>query len=223
MKINFTPAFILMIVLIMKSCALYSPQTADIPLIHKKNDFRFDGGISLLLPSVNSTVSYGLTHKLAAQAFGNLGSDNEYYYHGALGYYKNLPKNTLLEIYGGAGYGCGYHFKHASGESLDGNYFLPFTQVNFGKLESESSNMEYGLGIKTGFLSAGLREHTFDGLNPAYDYKGVLFEPTVFLRPGGKTAKANFKLSGCWAGDLNREKSYFPYSRVNFGVSLNLR
>lgn len=172
---------------------------------------------------MNSTLSYGLSHKFAAQVFGNMGSDKIFYYHGALGYYKNLPKKTLIEIYGGAGYGYGYYFHNASGESLDGNYFLPFTQVNLGKISSESSNLEFGVGMKTGYLQAALTENTFDGINPSYDYKGILLEPTIFLRPGGKKAKASFKLSGCQTFNLNNEKVWFPYSRFNLGISLNLR
>lgn len=222
MKLLLIPALIVL-AMIMKSCVIYSPQTADIPLIHKKKDFRFDGGISLLIPSLNTTLSYGLTNKLAAQLYGNLGPDKEYCYHGALGYYKNLQHNILIEAYGGAGYGYGYYFAHASGESLDGNYLLPFTQLNIGKLASESSNLEFGMGIKTGFLHAGLTENTFDGTDPSYKYNGFLVEPTVFLRPGGKKAKANFKVSGCWIGAFSNKEQFFPYSTINFGISLNLR
>jgi hypothetical protein len=38
--------------------------TTDIPLISGKNDLRVDAGISVV-PSVNATVSYGLTNNVA--------------------------------------------------------------------------------------------------------------------------------------------------------------
>jgi hypothetical protein len=53
-------------------CAVYHPQTADIPLIDHKGDLRIDAGASLI-PSVHSTFSYGLTKRIALQAFGSSG------------------------------------------------------------------------------------------------------------------------------------------------------
>ncbi len=73
MPLKILPAVLVVLALAMNSCALYSPQTADIPLIHEKGDFRFDGGASLLLPSLNTTLSYGVTNTLAVQVYGNLG------------------------------------------------------------------------------------------------------------------------------------------------------
>lgn len=223
MRINIYFA-LLVVVVTMKSCAIYSPQSVDIPLIHKKKDFRFDGGISLLHPALNTTLSYGVTNKLAAQVYGNLGSDeNEHYYHGAFGYYKNLVNNALIEVYGGAAFGKATHFYHSSGERLKGSYTLPFIQVNLGKLSTESSKLEYGGGFKTGFLNTDLTQNTFDNGYLIYDYNGLLLEPTVFLRPGRKSARINFKLSGCWIGELTNTGKILPYSRFNFGISLNVR
>ncbi len=126
-------------------------------------------------------------------------------------------------MYGGAGLGKAYYFSHSSGGTTTGNYLLPFYQLNFGKISTEVSNLEYGLGIKTGFLHASLTESGFEITDPEYVYNGLLVEPAIFLRPGGKRAKVNFKLSGSWIGALAGNDRYFPYSRVNFGVSLNIR
>ena len=35
-------------------------------LIHKEKEFIFDGGLSFLPPSINSTVSYGISNKLSS-------------------------------------------------------------------------------------------------------------------------------------------------------------
>lgn len=45
----------------LSSCGFYQPALVDIPLIKSKNDLRVDVGGSIL-PSVYSTVSYGLTN-----------------------------------------------------------------------------------------------------------------------------------------------------------------
>ena len=209
--------------LTLNSCVVYGPQTADIPLIHGKNDFRFDGGIALMKPSLNSTLSYGLTNKLAVQAYGNLTIEKDYYFHGALGYYKKLKESLVLEVYGGAGYGYGYTDLHSTGGSLFGNYTLPFIQLNIGKLASETTNFEYGAGIKGGFLQSNFTEELFDAVNPQFESKGMLIEPTVFLRPGGKKGKVNFKLSSVWISNLSSNRMRFPHRRVNLGISLNLR
>ncbi|OFY62185.1 MAG: hypothetical protein A2V64_00960 [Bacteroidetes bacterium RBG_13_43_22] len=63
---NFISGFL--IFLMMTSCCVYHPQTIDIPLIKKKNDLRVDAGISFV-PAVHATISYGLTNKIAIQAF----------------------------------------------------------------------------------------------------------------------------------------------------------
>jgi len=75
---------LLIVLLIMTSCIVYHPQAIDIPLISEKNDLRIDAGISIV-PSAHATVSYGLTDKIALQAFGSLGSDERYYFQGAAG------------------------------------------------------------------------------------------------------------------------------------------
>ncbi len=80
-----------LIALMMTSCIVYHPQTIDIPLIDKKSDLRIDAGISLV-PSAHGTVSYGLTDKIAVQTFGSIGSDDRYYFQGAVGYFKDLGK-----------------------------------------------------------------------------------------------------------------------------------
>src|SRR6056297_2745530 len=96
--------FVFLVSLMTSSCVVYYPQTADIPLISKKNDLRVDAGISSMI-STNATVSYGLTDNIAIQAYGNV--INGYYFHGAVGHYKELTNRKIIEFYGGIGYGYG--------------------------------------------------------------------------------------------------------------------
>ena len=87
---------------IITSCIVYHPHTVDIPLISKKNDLRIDAGVSLI-PSAHSTVSCGLTKKVAVQGYGSIGSDERYYFQLATGLYKNRGNSRILEFYGGYG------------------------------------------------------------------------------------------------------------------------
>lgn len=78
MKQNKQILLMLISVLLLNGCAVYYPQTTDIPLIKEKKELRVDGGISLF-PAINGTVSYGLTDKIAVQVSGNLMMGAAYY------------------------------------------------------------------------------------------------------------------------------------------------
>ena len=83
MKKYFLFLFSIAVSVLLTSCSIYQPLVADIPLISKKNDLRVDAALTLL-PSMNATVSYGLTNKIALQVYGrNHGPD--YYFQGAAG------------------------------------------------------------------------------------------------------------------------------------------
>ncbi len=82
-------------VLVLASCTII-PHTTDIPLIREKGDLRIDTGVSVI-PTANATVSYGLSEKIAVQAYGSYGADNEYYLQTAAGLYKNHNQNLVTE------------------------------------------------------------------------------------------------------------------------------
>lgn len=104
---------LLSLTMMVTSCIVYHPQTIDIPLISTKHDLRIDAGISIV-PSAYSTVSCGLTDKVALQAFGSLGSDERYYFQGAIGIYKNYDNQKVMELYSGFGYGYGSAYRDAA-------------------------------------------------------------------------------------------------------------
>lgn len=99
-------------VIFISSCVYY-PQLVDIPLVSEEKELKIDAGISYV-PSINASASYGLTDKIAVQAFGRI--YGVYYIKGAVGYYKNFSKNNIFELYIGSGYGYGnaYKFKNES-------------------------------------------------------------------------------------------------------------
>jgi hypothetical protein len=214
--------------LMMSGCIVYNTPLIDIPLISKKNDIRIDAGVSAI-PSACATVSYGATNKLALQGFGSIGSDDRYYLQAAAGLYKNTVNNRIMELYGGFGYGYGNAYRDANPGNLKGNYQLYFGQYNIGRIAGEHSNLEFGLGIKTGYLHSNMTDknyyavYTEYGPFTTYHDESFLIEPIGFVRMGGSKLRFNIKLGGTWIYKFtNRDKS-FPYYNFNFGIGLNYR
>ncbi len=218
----------LLVSLTMSGCIVYKPMTTDIPLINKKNDLRVDAGISFV-PSVNATISYGLTNKIAIQGCGSVGTDDSYYIQAATGLYKNLADNRIFELYGGFGYGYGNAYKDANPGNLLGHYQLYFGQANFGKISNNTSNFETGFGLKAGYLHSNLTDKNYyewiseTGPFKTYHDESVLFEPAGFIRLGGNKLRINIKLGGTFIYKFTNKDKNFPYSYLNFGIGLNYR
>ena len=211
------------------SCnSVYHPMTTDVPLISEKNDLRVDAGISIV-PSANATISYGLTDKIAVQGFGSAGADDKYYVQVASGIYRNRGDNTILELYGGLGYGYGNAYKDANPGNLLGDYQLYFGQFNFGKIASNTSNMETGIGLKAGCLHSNLADKNYyswisdTGPFNSYHDKSILVEPVGFIRFGGEKLKVNVKLGGTFIYKFTNTDRDLPYNPINFGIGLNYR
>ncbi len=212
------------------SCIIY-PHSVDVPLIKEKNDLRLDAGISSAV-NATATVSYGLTEKIAVQGFGSYGSDDIYYMQGAVGYYKNAGNNNILEWYYGFGYGYGDAYNDANPGDLDGNYYLGFTQFNFGRVNTRFANTDYGIGLKTGYLQTDLTDrnyydiyYTGDNLQghlfPELKDNGLLFQPVVFVRIGGEKLKFNLKVSSVWIYKFTNQDKRLPIAHFNVGLGLN--
>ncbi len=218
----------LFVSLMMSGCMVYHTQTTDIPLISKKNDLRIDAGVSVI-PSAHATISYGLTDKIAIQGFGSIGTDDGYYFQLATGHYKNMGNSRVLELYGGFGYGYGDAYKDANPGNLFGDYQLYFGQVNYGKIADELSNLEIGFGIKAGYLHSKLTDKNYyekislTGPYKTYHDESLLFEPTGFIRVGGKKLKFSVQLAGTVMYKFTNTNKNFPYSYINVGFGINYR
>ena len=216
------------LILTMSGCVIYNPQMTDIPLIAHKGDLRVDAGISIVT-SAHASVSYGLTDKIAIQGFGSIGEDKRHYLQGAAGIYQNKSNNTVLETYAGAGYGHGVGFVFAGDGRVSGNYQLYFGQVNYGKIASESSNFETGVSIKAGYLHSNLTDENYYEYTSEYGPFGklqdesILFEPSAFMRMGGKKIRFNLKVGGAFIHKFTNTSKKLPYSHLNIGLGINYR
>jgi hypothetical protein len=210
----------------MTGCCVYHPQTTDIPLIKEKNDLRIDAGISFI-PTIHTTVSYGLTKKIAIQTFGSIGSDERKYFHIAPGIYKDFGNHIVMELYGGAGYGYGNAYKDANPGNMYGNYQLYFLQYNFGRYSTKSGHFDFGFGMKTGYFHSNLTDQNYYSRGPengpliTYKENSILVEPLAILRTGGEKVKFSLKAGGCQIFKLAHPDIYIPSLRFNVGLGIN--
>lgn len=217
--------FCFTLTLFLVSCA-YSPMMSDIPLINHKNDLRIDAGADLALgrrqPTVHSTVSYGLTNKMAVQVFGskNLESYSRLkYLQAALGYYKLLNANTVLENYAGYGSGSGDFYSDESKPQGSGPYQILFLQSNIGHISTLNPGAAYGFSMKVGYLISGM-----DGIYQGYTQIPIgdhlLLEPHFMTRFGKKRLKFKIDLGFCWLQHLQYEQN-IGFQPINLGFGLN--
>ena len=209
---------IIAIVLLTTNCAYY-PRLASIPLIKEKGDTRIEGGITILVPNIQASVSHGVSEKIAIQAAISANPYN-YYGHGAIGLYKKvLQDRHVMELYGGFGYGSGNMDGTVTDNYQHGNYQMYFTQFNFGNIEKKVGNMESGLGIKFGYIHTNMNITT-DIYHGFEHQNGIFLEPTGFFRCGGPKWKFHAALGfGKWFQTSdNIEIHWFP---VNLGIGVS--
>jgi hypothetical protein len=218
--------FLLLLCISFSSCCVYHPQTADIPLIKKKNDLRIDAGISLV-PTIHSTISYGLTDKIAIQVFGSTGESDRQYLHLATGLYKAYENQNVMELYGGFGYGYGDAYKDSHPGNLYGNYQIYFLQYNLGHYSNKSGHLEFGFGIKSGYFHSNLTDRNYysrgSETGPYISYKenSILLEPMAFFKVGGERLRFSFKAGGCRIFKITNPNNYIPTADINIGLGLN--
>ena len=225
-------------VLLFNGCAVYYPQTTDIPLIKEKNELRVDGGISLF-PAINGTVSYGLTDKIAVQVSGNLMPGAAYYSKplfqylitGAVGLYKYNPTNNWTkELYVGFGngYSTDYDYDHYHSGTLLGNYQIYYVQGNIGRRSIKHKFFEYAFGLKLGLMNSHFAvQDVYDlGTNSIGNYtlktgqiynKLIAFvEPAISIKLGSDRLMFNIKPSFCYMKQIFNNVDQFTNEYTHF-------
>ena len=223
-----TKLFIATVHLILSGCVTYYPQVVDIPLIKEKGDVRIDAG-AFLIPNINgsnddsepiedagihSTFTVGITNLLAVQTYLSIDALFRLHMQGALGLYNKFENNTVIEMYSGFGYGNGYMRMFSDFE--DDDYYLVFTQCNFGKTNMGTKHFDYGIGLKGGYLFTNIPNNSLETI---YKKNGWMIEPTIAFRFGGSRAKFSTKINYMWTNTVIDEY-YYPVS-VSFGVNFH--
>lgn len=213
----------------LNACNVYTNQTVDIPLISKKKELRADAGLSLK-EFVYGTISYGLTDKIALQTFLNLSYDNRFFFQNAAGYFRDLGNRNIMEVYGGFAFGYTNAGNHDVPTKLKGPYQLYFTQFNFGKIDCQFANADFGFGIKAGYLHSNLENLNYFTHYPQYTgpfeplvVNSFMIEPNAFLRIGGEKLKFSLKLGSCLPYQFNNRDKKLPIDMLNIGIGINYR
>lgn len=179
------------------------------------------------------TLSAGLTDRLAFQTYLNRSFESRYYFQNAVGFYKDLGNNSILEVYSGFGFGKTEAGNHDVPTNLYGRYQLYFTQVNLGKIDCSFANMDFGIAAKAGFLHSNLMDMNYFNTKP-YPYPGpfetvpliantLLLEPAAFVRIGGEKLKVSLKLGSCLNYQLTSKDKQLPIDRLNIGLGINIK
>lgn len=209
----------------LSGCA-YGPAMTDIPLISEKGDMLLNAGVCPHLGTY-TTLSYGVTDKVAIQAHANYEESYSFGYssvQGAVGLYRNLGNNRIIEAYTGLGYGAGWKYKDVEDEYYDisSNYGLLFSQFNYGKNGTGKHNFERGVSVRF----SGLYATAIDADNkPNHQYKKgyITFEPSAFFRFGGEKLKVGMQFGSVVPLlDDNTHPDIVTYG-LNLGLSVNYR
>jgi hypothetical protein len=214
----------------LSGCNVYTHQTVDIPLIKEKNELRADAGISIK-EFVYGTLSYGLTDKIALQTFYNKSAGvRRFFFQNAIGYFKDLGNNKIVEVYGGYAFGYADAGNHDIPTRLKGPYQLYFSQFNFGKIDCQVAHADFGIGVKAGYLHSNLENLNYFTHYPQYTgpfeplvVNSLLLEPNAFLRIGGEKLKFSLKIGTCLNYQLTHKDKNLPVDKLNIGIGLNYR
>lgn len=227
--------FLLATQILIYGCAVYHPQSTDIPLIDHKGELRIDAGASIV-PSVYSTISYGLTNKIALQAFGSVGVEERYYFQFSPGLYKILQNKKVIELYGG--YGMSHantvrnpfsNMPEAVRQSLSGDYQLYFLQFNWGKNTNESRKLDWAIGLKTGLFHSELTDENYYRIYPGSvpfptnEENSILIEPILAFRIGNEKVKFTYKFSFTKIFKLDNPDNLIPIPFINIGLGVNFK
>jgi len=213
------------LILLSTSCA-YKPQLTSIPLLEKKGDFQIDGTLSPVTISASLTASYAITDHFAVQVFGDA-SPWSYYGQGAIGYYNHFGNGLILENYIGFGYGYSNDLFKDLPLSIDENYRMGYTQVNFGKRHNTNPfQFDYGAGIKIGYLQYNAILHSnyeWIYLNQPVKIITTPIEPNIFIRFGGKHLKFLLQANLCFFHQWNYRNKVIENSIFNMGFGISYR
>lgn len=225
--------FPIAIQILIYGCAVYHPQSTDIPLIDHKGELRIDAGASII-PSIYFTVSYGLTNKISFMTYASAGVEERYYFQFSPGFYKTLQSKKVIELYGGYGFGHANTVKDPFAniperveQSLAGTYQLYFAQLNWGKKISSPKEFDWAIGLKTGLFHSILTDRNYYRIYPesepfsTYKENSILIEPVFVFRIGNEKVKFTNKVSLTKIFKLNNPENTIPIPIVNFGLGIN--
>lgn len=217
----------------------YIPNSQNVPIFKDKNEARLSvsSGGAVNMNTAEVQAAYSLPFNIAVMGsfmYTEGGNEQELdygygrYFEGAIGYYKPVTKNGVVEFY--AGYGSSSQYHHYAG---DGDYHGK-ASLFFDKVFIQPS---FGLYFKYFDLALSAR---FSGLyfnkinngifDDSYDYDDVdlisrnktsyLFEPAITIRGGWKYVKIQFQY--VVSKNLTNSELKFERTNTSFGIYFSI-
>jgi hypothetical protein len=224
-RINYSFCLGMLCLVIMgASCKVYTPQPAPVPLMSSKNELQLSGGLTAPA-GITGSVAYSPVNHIAIEGHGFLGPQHSEYVQGMAGYYWENTQSLNFEIYAGIASGIGNAMKAAGSKSLKGEYDIYYTQFNFGQNRLGTSKIDYGFGIKAGFVTVKIIDNGYYDNNALdvnqYRNKYYLVEPIAFLRLGKNKLRTGVQINGVSMINAKNNQRQLPNHAMALGVSLN--
>jgi len=227
---------LIFVLLILTSCAVYTPQVSPPILIEEKGDVQlnFGGNISsaLISPGLNAAITYGFTDKIQVQLYTSYISSGTAHFQFLAGYNLKLNEKANIRLFGGYFYGIGdvkymQILSHGSPNYI-GNYQSYFGKIQFSKFVRKNN---IGLTFTVGHFQPNYTvkyENNTGFTDFEINQKGLLLDPSIYFNWNfSDKLGLTFTYSNAWIKPLdqinidspnNYELDYNYYG--NFGISL---
>ena len=195
---NFT---FLIFPILLSSCGIYRPNVINVPLIQQKKMLQLGGHASFT--GIEAQGSYSINNKIAIMgnfnyrptktktySHNNFTTYKHHFAEVGIGYYRNLPRNRVFEIFILAGQGSTYTFDSFlkrgdwATEIFKGKYNRFLLQTDFGWIKNK-----WRLAISSRIF---MLEY-FDVVDTAKDYSGIIFTKNQLYAEGAFTL--HFRIS----------------------------
>ena len=212
--------------LTMASCAVYVPQTADIPHLTQQGDMQGSLSLDMANAAFALSLSGAPTHHLGLMLSGSLSMDEQpnTTLRPAVGYYHSWNNRLMLATYVSADWRHRHYTDIDRQEWLDYHTTTLFGQVDFVWAPAPwfdlCSRLSIGNLHHTGTRTALLPDGT-TSTSPRLG-NNLIIEPTLQLRVGSQNLK--FYLSGTFAELCASPSQGKPaFAPFTLGIGLNYR
>jgi hypothetical protein len=239
---------LILLVLSLSSCThyYYIPNTKNVPLFRKSQEYRFSAatGGGETINNVDFQGAYAITDNIAVMSNymkAKAGNKTEEswgegrYFESAVGYYKPVFKKAVVEVYGGAGFSNQYHEYDGRNNMYNpsnpvSNGIATFSDLSYNKLFIQPSfgfnTVYFDIAYTLGFSRVNFHKVSHNIYKEYSEYSIVqeiannktvyLLEDAVTLRVGWKYIKLQLQFQN--VRQLSKPEFQFEKSAGSLGL-----